>query len=367
MSIEREVKLLRQELYQLQIKLKDVESKLLGRTTLESTRNRNDYPSIIRNDLASSRSNIAGKVMPAVRKGNQSTLRSRSFKVMRHLINIVDVSQAASTDSNTEKKRTARDSSRDPITSAAPVTKSKASVKPKKATNSPPKGPSALLSSQKNSCVSSLSLQPLIKSQPPVAPKSIKKCLTPPNDLKNTPSTSSATPCRFQPKHPCQVKPLNDLPSTHKESDYKKSQTTSEVIEYKKLRRGCGRFSLLKYDPAVLDLLPASIKDRRFLETKTVTDIEDLPQASADLIRRQVLGIWEWKEGTSSATLHKYKTPELGTTISNKGFKFVGFGWRGDLGQPPPRIEELHEDISQGTDTLRWYWFKDLWLLFYFD
>jgi hypothetical protein len=140
-----------------------------------------------------------------------------------------------------------------------------------------------------------------------------------------------------------------------------------EVKEYNRLQLCCGRFSLLKHDPAMVDLLPASVKDKRFIETTTVTDIGNLPHASEILIRRQIIGIWEWKEGTSRAILHEFKTPERGATISTRGYKFVGFAWKGHLGLPPPRIEELHEDISQGANTLRWYWFKDLWLLFYFD
>ncbi|KAA1102686.1 hypothetical protein PGTUg99_031228 [Puccinia graminis f. sp. tritici] len=389
MSIADEMVVLRKQLAQLQSKLKALESRLEQEVSARIATIKDN--SIINDVHSTSPPYPSVKSSASTQKSTRSaqsrdprTLRSRSFKVMRHLINIVDVSRAASAASELEKKGTTIDSSRDPIASVSsvtelkssakpteatnsPTTELKASVKPKKATNSPSKGPSALLSSQKKSCVSSLSLQPLIDSQPPVAPISIKKRLTPPKNPKTIPSTSSSTPRRLHPTQPRRVKLLNDLPSTHEESDCKKSQYTSEVIEYNELRRGCGRFSLLKYDPAVLDLLPASVRDRRFVETKTVTDVENLPQALANLVRRQVLGIWEWKAGTSRATLHEYKTPELGTTISNRRFKFVGFAWKGALGQQPPRIEELHEDISQGADTLRWYWFKDLWLLFYFD
>ncbi|EFP92225.2 uncharacterized protein PGTG_18122 [Puccinia graminis f. sp. tritici CRL 75-36-700-3] len=402
MSIEREVKLLRQELYQLQIKLKDVELKLLERTTLESTWNRNDYPSLVRNDLASSRSSIAGKVVPAVRKGNHSTLRSRSFKVMRHLINVVDVSSTAS---EPKKKRIIRDSLRDPIASASPATKLKASARPKKATNTPPKGPSALLSSQKDSCVSSISVRPLADPRPEVEPKSKPQHLTPPRNPKDNPSTISATPRHLHPKRPRRVQLLNDLSTADKEANFKTSQAVSKLPITKEIRTDaqsrleevipkaaevptvtktpgdilpevflsndlqlrCGRFSLLKFDPDVLNLIPTSVKEKRFMETTTLTDIQNLPHASEILIRRQILGLWEWKEGTSKAVLHEFKTPERGATISTRGYKFVGFAWKGHLGQQPPRIEELHEDISQGADTLRWYWFKDLWLLFYFD
>ncbi|KAA1115967.1 hypothetical protein PGTUg99_026441 [Puccinia graminis f. sp. tritici] len=394
-------------------------------------------------------------------KGNSQTIRSRSFKVMRHLINIIDVSQAASIDIEPEKKRTARNSLSDPIASVSPATKLKTSTKPKPTPTLPLKPPAVPsnspnkshlsatslrpttnfrkpvelklmkesvtlssnlkktpdtsscnpiasvspltkskasakpktttsfllkestvpLTSRQDSRVSSISLQPRTDLQPQVEPKSMKAPLTPPRNPKNVPSTSSATPRRLHPKRPCQVQLSNDLPTEDKGENCNNSQATAEistvtrtpgnivpeVFAYDNLQLRCGRFSLLKHDPAMLDLLPISVKEKRFIKTSTVTDIENLQQASEILVQRQVLGIWEWKAGTSRATLHEYKTPELGTTISNRRFKFVGFAWKGALGQQPPRIEELHEDISQGADTLRWYWFKDLWLLFYFD
>ncbi|EFP80823.1 uncharacterized protein PGTG_06779 [Puccinia graminis f. sp. tritici CRL 75-36-700-3] len=238
-----------------------------------------------------------------------------------------------------------------------------------------------------------------------VEPKSKTQHLTPPRNPKDNPSTISATPRRLHPKRPRRVQLLNDLSTADKEANFKTSQAviklpitkeirtddqsrleevipkaaevptvtktppnkTPEVIEYDDLQRGCRRFSLLKFDPDVLNLIPTSVKEKRFMETTTLTDIQNLPHASEILIRRQILGLWEWKEGTSKAVLHEFKTPERGATISSRAYKFVGFAWKGHLGQQPPRIEELHEDISQGADTLRWYWFKDLWLLFYFD
>ncbi|KAA1071203.1 hypothetical protein PGT21_018996 [Puccinia graminis f. sp. tritici] len=280
-----------------------------------------------------------------------------------------------------ETKCTKKDSSRDPIASISPATKSKASTEPKTTISLPLKESKVRLTSRQDSSVSSISLQPMTNLRPQVEPKSMVKRLTPPNNPESTPSTSSATPCRLPPKGPHQVKLSNDLPTEEKGENCNNSQATAEistvtrtpgnilpeVFAYDNLQLRCGRFSLLKHDPAMLDLLPISVKEKRFIKTSTVTDIENLQQASEILVQRQVLGIWEWKAGTSRATLHKYKTPELGTTISNRRFKFVGFAWKGALGQQPPRIEELHEDISQGADTLRSYWFKDLWLLFYFD
>ncbi|KAA1129510.1 hypothetical protein PGTUg99_020140 [Puccinia graminis f. sp. tritici] len=420
MSIADEMVVLRKQLAQLQSKLKALESRLEKEVSARIATIKDN--SII-NDVHSTsppyplvKSSSIQKSTRSAQSRDQRTLRSRSFKVMRHLINIVDVSRAASTASELEKKRTTIDSSHDPITSVSSVTELKSSAKPTEATNSPPTKlkasakttlglslkEKAVRSSNRNDFqASTILLPPITEPGAPVNPKSAKTPPIPPNNLVTALNTSSETPRLFHPKRTRKA----DLASSNKEANERNLQAVSElpvtkelntnahsklegavpktsetlaitrtsgnkkaeIIEHNDLRRGCSRFALLKYDPAVLDLLPTSVKEKQFIRTSTVTDIENLQQASEILVRRQVLGIWEWREGTSRATLHEYKKPELGTTMSNRRFKFVGFAWKGALGQQPPRIEELHEDISQGADTLRWYWFKDLWLLFYFD
>ncbi|EFP81224.1 uncharacterized protein PGTG_06845 [Puccinia graminis f. sp. tritici CRL 75-36-700-3] len=347
-------------------------------------------------------------------KGNSQTLRSRSFKVMRHLINVVDISHLGQQQMKTEVKRKTSSLSRTTgtipaerlenssndqtsflkTTGAARRSESKHSglaytsdtpkifhpKRPRKEVQitgastlfqspSSPKGPfSATV------LPTTTDLQRLMKD------KSVQEPVRPPSRLETTLNESSDSSRYLHPKRPRKVKFPNNSTTLNQQSEVVFPKTAEismvtrtpenilpEVFAYNKLPPRCGRFSLLKHDPAMLDLLPISVKEKQFIKTSSVTDIENLQQASEILVQRQVLGIWEWKAGTSRATLHEYKTPELGTTISNRRFKFVGFAWKGALGQQPPRIEELHEDISQGADTLRWYWFKDLWLLFYFD
>ncbi|KAA1072478.1 hypothetical protein PGT21_034969 [Puccinia graminis f. sp. tritici] len=360
-------------------------------------------------------------------KRNSQTLRSRSFKVMRHLVNMIDVSQVESTASLSRKNRNV-DDARNPTSS--PAAKARVAGKAKTTLSLSLKEKAVLSDNRKESHALTISLPPITELGVPVNPKSAKKPPIPPKNFETTLSSSSEThrslhpqvPCsatalpattEFQgtmkaksvkepvrlpsrlettlnagsdspqhlnPKRPRKVKLSNNSAALNEQSEVALPKTAEistvtrtpadnmpEVTEYNRLQLRCGRFSLLKHDPAMLDLLPTSVKDKRFIATASMTDIENLPQASEILIRRKILGIWEWKEGTSRARLHEYKTPELETTISNRSFKFVGFAWKGALGQQPPRIEELHEDISQGANTLRWYWFKDLWLLFYFD
>ncbi|KAA1124987.1 hypothetical protein PGTUg99_002925 [Puccinia graminis f. sp. tritici] len=399
-----EVAVLRKELSNLQTRLEILEARLttipLAPVQISSRRLAKRKDKLVEDKEETSRVSIKPcKTSSSRSKRDAQTLRSRSFKVMRHLINVVDISHDEGRASELKKICINRDTTHHSATSRLPAMTAEESAKLKTTLTLALKAPAVPSNSQNKSHLSATLLRPTTNFRQSVEVKPMKEPLPPSSNLKQIPNTSSETPRLFHPKRTHKA----DLASSNKVANNKNSQAASElpvmkklntnthsklegavpktsetlavtrnlgnkkaeIIECNNLRRGCGRFALLKYDPAVLDLLPALVKDRRFLETKTAIDIENLPQALANL--RQVLGIWEWKEGTSSATFHEYKTPELGTTISNKGFRFVGFGWRGDLGQQPPRIEELHEDISQGADTLRWYWFKDLWLLFYFD
>ncbi|WAR52858.1 hypothetical protein PtB15_2B286 [Puccinia triticina] len=167
------------------------------------------------------------------------------------------------------------------------------------------------------------------------------------------------------------VPPINkSVPTTHQpQLDGNTSERPmTEVFEYNNLKKWSSRYALLKHDRDVLDLLPTSRQAQKFIPTLTTAEIKELSQASEKLIERQALGVWEWKEGTSTARLHKYRIPDAKTpAIKNRKFKFTGFAWKGPLGQQPPRITDLPDDISQGSQSLRWYWFKDLWLLYYFD
>jgi hypothetical protein len=142
-------------------------------------------------------------------------------------------------------------------------------------------------------------------------------------------------------------------PKTDQPKDKVLIRALPEVVQYGGLKLWAGRLSLLKHDPGALGLIPTSVKDHRFIPTTTKAEVKDLLEASQTLIKKERLGTWEWKEGTSTARLHVFKIPEIGTTISNRKFKFVGFACRGHLGQEPPRIDELDEDISQECNTLR--------------
>ncbi|EFP79161.1 hypothetical protein PGTUg99_032252 [Puccinia graminis f. sp. tritici] len=444
MSDMLEVTVLREELTILRTRLETLETRVT--TILPS---HVQLPSLklakAKEKPEDSKETILPKSSSQLMNQSHGTLRSRSFKVMRHLISVVDVSRVEDVvretkkplpnlqDPETSLAKTIR--TRPQQTKTSPCSKSDSDVqelgsdveKTHTCTSSKP----MKASPDKKAVPCSKSGAPRVyhPKRPRKLAESAKKPPIPPKNLEKTHSTSSDTPRRLHPKVPCSI---TALPATTEFRGTMKAQSGKEpgeppsrlettinagsdspqhlhpkrpqkvkfsnnsaaldqqsgvilktaeiptvtrtprnilpeVFAYNDLQLRSERFSVLKHDPAMLNLLPTSIKDKQFIATASMTNIENLPLASKMLIRRKILGIWEWKEGTSRARLHEYKTPEPGTTISNRSFKFVGFAWRGDLGQQPPRIEELHEDISQGADTLRWYWFKDLWLLFYFD
>ena len=147
-----------------------------------------------------------------------------------------------------------------------------------------------------------------------------------------------------------------------------KDKVKKEVFLLNTPEKKSDRFELLKLDPVVSDLLPLSGNDYTCFTTNVVTQIKNLPQASSSLVKQQTLGVWEWREGTSTAKLYEYyRFSNSEASIDKRRFKYVGWAWKGKVDQQPPRIQDLPEEIHQDCDTLHWYWFKDLWLLFYFD
>jgi len=139
----------------------------------------------------------------------------------------------------------------------------------------------------------------------------------------------------------------------------------TNLFECDLLAKYSNRFALLKHHPSASDL-PIPGKEHRFIITPTQVEIRDLNWASASLIQKRTLGVWEWKENTSMVRFYECKIPTSQETISKRRFKYVGWAWKGKLDQQPPKIQDLPDDIYQGCDTLRWYRFKDLWLLFLF-
>ena len=101
--------------------------------------------------------------------------------------------------------------------------------------------------------------------------------------------------------------------------------------------------------------------------TNFTTQIKNLPRESSSLIQQQTIGVWEWREGTFTAKLYEDRVPTSEVAIYRRIFEDFGWAWKGRLDQQPPKIQDLPNYISQDCDTLCWYWFKDLWFLFYFD
>ncbi|KAA1064876.1 hypothetical protein PGT21_018073 [Puccinia graminis f. sp. tritici] len=143
-------------------------------------------------------------------------------------------------------------------------------------------------------------------------------------------------------------------------------EKTTNVFQSDHLKRNSNRLELLKLDPAFSDLLPLSGKTYVCSTTRLKAQIKDLPGQYSLTIWPQTLAIWEWKEGSSTARLYEYRIPTSETTIDKRRFKYTGWAWRGNLGQQPPRIQDLPQHISQHCKNMRWYWLKDLWALYYF-
>jgi len=359
---------------------------------------------------------------------NRQTLRSRSFKVMRHLINVVDVShidqptfpgpkrprketktseqatsfQKLNIPQPMDRQAVAQGTILHVATSFSPKIKAPDDSKSTSNCHSPrifhPKRPrkdAKTLSQPKSSAshpqlpckdvnnldIETLSQTILSASHPQLPCKDVNNL-----DIKTLSQTIlSAT----HPKVPCNNfttsnEPTGDArtstnatqkmpklvasPSQQPNDMLVKDKVKKEVFLLNTPEKKSDRFELLKLDPVVSDLLPLSGNDYTCFTTNVVTQIKNLPRASSSLVKQQTLGVWEWREGTSTAKLYEYyRFSNSETTIDKRRFQYVGWAWKGKTDQQPPKIQDLPNNISQGCNSLRWYWFKDLWLLFYFD
>jgi len=324
---------------------------------------------------------------PASVSENCQTLRSRSFKVMRHLINIVDVShlnQQACTQSNLamSRKQSAPTTVNGPKQPRKELKTSGSAISIQQMSSSQPVDRKEVMQSH----IPHVATLPPPKTKAPHDSKSTSDCRSPrvfhPKRPRKDAKTLSQPKLLESPSHPpCEptsdkiempranqkMQNLASSPSRQPTDALVHDKVKKEVFQSDRLKKGSNRLDLLKLDPVFSDLLQPSGSDYVCFTTKLWTQIKNLPQASSSLIQQQTLGVWEWKEGTSKAKLYEYRVPTSETTIDMRRFKYIGWAWRGKMDQQPPRIQDLPEEIHQDCDTLRWYWFKNLWLLFYFD
>ena len=327
--------------------------------------------------------------VPAAKRGFQ-TLRSRSFRVMRHLINVVDTSHLDQLPKGSEI-------SVDPVTcrqsgtpnpnasTANPKLNQSNRSQLKKATdnqelenNSSPDDFTSRTPIPGHLQAMSIAISKMGALQPDES-----RVFHPKRPRKKTKEINQQTSPTSHPKLPRKEATTSNKPTSEETSMTEASQKTTHpapepqpgqsqnnrktgLFQYHHLANRSNRFALLKHDPNVSDLLPQSKERYRFNASSTKVEIEDLPCVSQTMIQRQKLGVWEWKEGTTQAKFHEYRIPTSKETIRHRRFRFVGWAWKGELNQHPPRIKDLPSDVSQDCDTLRWYWFKDHWLLFFY-
>jgi len=338
---------------------------------------------------------------------NRQTLRSRSFKVMQHLINVVDVSHLDHQTVHGPKRRckalktsgtptSFQQSSRSQPVDGQEVAKASLS-------ESVASGPPTLdIQAQNINRQSASSKCDAIRVFHPKRPRKDAKTLSQSNssashpqlpcedvdnlDIKTISQTISSAPHPQQPHKDVnkskkriadkiampnvnpKTQKLAAIPSQQPTDTLVQDQVRKEIFRLNTPEKKSDRFEILKLDPAVSDLLPLSGNDYTCFTTNIATQIKNLPRASSSLVKQQTLGVWEWREGTSTAKLYEYyRFSNSEATIDKRRFKYVGWAWKGKMDQQPPRIQDLPEEIHQDCDTLRWYWFKDLWLLFYFD
>ncbi|KAI8447786.1 hypothetical protein BY996DRAFT_8430817 [Phakopsora pachyrhizi] len=236
----------------------------------------------------------------------KSTLRSRSFKAMRHLINLVDVTHI--TDAKVDlsnKKRTSSDS----------VTTRPSSSK----------------------C--------LPRPRPVVTARSTK------SPLISTPTSVSIT------------KPV--LHKVKLQSDY----SNSTIKRFTLIPKSARLYDLVRSDFRGL-CLPNEIElynDYRFESTNRKVALDKIQPQAARLIRKGSAGVWVWNSEMQAGEYLSLKMKSTRPSLQRLVSRFSGWATDEKAGHSPPSTEMMPAKLLEKFEEFkgyRWYWFRDRWLLF---
>ncbi|WAR54123.1 hypothetical protein PtB15_3B635 [Puccinia triticina] len=287
MSIKAEISSIRQQLAELQTQLSVLESRF--KSSSSKTRRPTRPETVITDECPSTGGKNVSRLSNSTRGPSSAssrsygTLCSRLFKVMQHLINVADIlhlnGQQQPLHLKSDPTHTTR---KKPVTSTSKRSKSDS-------TRLPSSARPLELRSVPLKQTNPLDVPRIFHSKRPGKHIKIlsnkKKKVTVLNnpigdERKITDASSKArklVPDSNQPKLSLEVL----------------QEADTEVFESNNLKKLCTRYSLLKHDPDVLDLLPTSRQAQKFIPTSTTTEIKQLLLESKKMIGRQVLGIWE--------------------------------------------------------------------------
>ncbi|CAH7666343.1 expressed protein [Phakopsora pachyrhizi] len=237
---------------------------------------------------------------------NKSTLQSRYFKAMRHLINLVDVTNIPEAKVDLSNKK--------------PTSSDSVTTRP---------------SSSKG----------LPQSRPVVTAQSTK------SPQISTPTSVSITKT-----------------VSHKvklQSNY----TNSTIQRFTLIPKSAQLYDLVRSDFRGL-CLPNDTKlynDYRFESTDRKVALDKIQPQAARLIRKGSAGVWVWNSEMQSGEYLSLKRKSTIPSLQKLVSRLSGWATDGKAGHSPPSTEMMPAKLLEKFEEFkgyRWYWFRDRWLLF---
>ncbi|KAI7947443.1 hypothetical protein MJO28_009351 [Puccinia striiformis f. sp. tritici] len=303
MSISSEIESIRAELTRLQTKLIILESRLKPDSSALATK----ITSVSTiNKVSQSRHcktiGRSDKALCAVKAGDSKTLRSRSFRVMRHLIAMVDVSHA---EASPDRSNAPSDRGRHRDLPNLPQSTTGKKLKPKQNNN-------------------------------PKVPRRQSKTFTARNTVQTTKPINNST------SH-VTVQPFLLIPQM---------ATLHDVIkaEYQGLCFPSDQSLKTKY----------VFQDKRWR-----VSADKLHTRANKLIKKGAAGIWLWNQEMEAADYRSLtKTTATRSQDVKTLLQFSGWATEGPPGHSPPSIEKIPIKLFENVKGRTWCWYKDRWLLF---
>ncbi|KAI8443268.1 hypothetical protein BY996DRAFT_6427937 [Phakopsora pachyrhizi] len=237
---------------------------------------------------------------------NKSTLRSRSFKAMRHLINLVDVTN---------------------------IPKAKVDLSNIKPTSS-----------------DSVTTTPSSSKGLP-RPRHVVTAQSTKSPLISTPTSVSITKT-----------------VSHKvklQSDY----SNSTIKRFTSIPKSPRLYDLVRSDFRGL-CLPNDTElynNYRFESTKRKVALGKIQPQAARLIRKGSAGVWVWNSEMQAGEYLSLKRKSTRPSLQKLVSRFSGWATDGKAGHSPPSTEMMPAKLLEKFEEFkgyRWYWFRDRWLLF---
>ncbi|KAH9442420.1 hypothetical protein MJO29_016472 [Puccinia striiformis f. sp. tritici] len=327
MSVKiEEIELMRKELARLHAKLTVLESQLAKESSGLATKSSDD---LVTNNLQSNRhytpivQSSKPKLSNSANPRDSRTLRSRSYKVMRHLINVVDESQVEHLETTLDRPFNRK------LTQNMNLALSTQSITDAK-TQSMTK--SKLMSTKK----------------PTVASKS-------PDNLKKI---NSAQPSALRHTVSC----------THVQKTTLDAPPTVKITlePFRLFSKEAQLYELAKSEFQGLCLPPDNqLESSYFFQlNRFKCSAENVKRRAYKLIKRGNAGLWKWDERNQTACYTALKKRDPNSQEALLRASFSGWATNKVEGSPPPLIKNLPAEISKNSPNFVWYWYKDRWLLF---